>query len=187
MEQRKLRIACYDRMRVLAIIGIVISGISDILVFRDAAGGQALTFTWHLSNLLSSLTKPAIPLLLMAEGALLLDKSESASLKSVARHRMLPMLTILAVWSFIYLVIRFLWQGLVNENVVPLEALLSIVSVPVSSHLWLLYLLMAIYLLLPFLRILVMPRAPSAPIPVRTPCARMSRRGRPDLRISIWI
>ncbi len=155
MEQRKLRIACYDRMRVLAIIGIVISGISDILVFQDAAGGQALTFTWHLSNLLSSLTKPAVPLLLMAEGALLLDKSESASLKSVARHRVLPMFTILAVWSFIYLVIRFLWQGLVNENVVPLEALLSIVSVPVSPHLWLLYLLMAIYLLLPFLRILV--------------------------------
>ena len=155
MEQRKLRIACYDRMRVLAVIGIIISGISDILVFNGTAAGQGLTFTWHLSNLLSSLTKPAVPLLLMAEGALLLDKPESASLKDVARRRLLPMFTILAVWSFIYLVVRFLWQGLVNENVVPVEAVLSIVSEPVSSHLWLLYLLMAIYILLPFLRIMV--------------------------------
>lgn len=161
MEQRKLRLACYDRMRVLAIIGIVIASISDMLVASGAAGGQGLTFTWHLANLLSSLTKPAVPLLLMAEGALLLDKSESASLREVWRRRILPMLAILAVWSVIFLVIRFLWQGLVGDNVVPAEALLSIVSTPVSSHLWLLYLLLAIYLLLPFLRLLVehAPRA----------------------------
>ncbi len=155
MEQRKLRIACYDRMRVLAIIGIIITGISDMLIFNGASAGQGLTFTWHLSNLLSSLMKPAVPLLLMAEGALLLEKPESASLKDVCRRRVLPMLTILSVWSVIFLVMRFLWQGLVNDNVVPAESLLSIVSTPVSSHLWLLYLLMAIYLLLPFLRILV--------------------------------
>ncbi len=155
MEQRKLRLACYDRMRVLAIAAIVIGSISDLLVTRGAAAGQALKFVWHLANLLSSLVKPAVPLFLMAEGALLLEKPESASLKEVWRHRVLPMLSTLAVWSVIFLVVRYLWQGLVGENVVPLNALLSIVSKPVSSHLWVLYLLLAVYLLLPFLRLLV--------------------------------
>ncbi|MBE6768592.1 MAG: hypothetical protein E7549_06740 [Ruminococcaceae bacterium] len=155
MEQRKLRLACYDRMRVLAIVAIAIGSISDILVTRGAAAGQALKLIWHVANLLSSLVKPAVPLLLMAEGALLLDKPESASLKEVWRHRVLPMLSTLAVWSVIFLVVRYLWQGLVGENVVPLDALLSVVSTPISSHLWLLYLLLAIYLLLPFLRLLV--------------------------------
>jgi len=155
MEQRKLRLACYDRMRVLAIVGIVIGSISDILVTQGAAAGQALKLTWHVANLLSSLVKPAVPLLLMAEGALLLDKAESASLKDVWRHRVLPMLSTLAVWSVIFLVVRYLWQGLVGENVVPLDALLSVVSTPVSAHLWVLYLLLAVYLLLPFLRLIV--------------------------------
>ncbi len=155
MEQRKQRLACYDRMRVLAIIGIVIGSISDMLVVKEAAAGQALKFVWHLANLFSSLVKPAVPLLLMAEGALLLDKSDSASLKDVLRRRVLPMLSTLAVWSVVFLVVRYLWQGLVGENVVPADALFSIVSTPVSSHLWLLYLLLAVYLMLPFLRLLV--------------------------------
>lgn len=155
MEQRKLRLACYDRMRVLAIVGIVIGSISDIWVSAGAAGGQPLGFAWHVANLMSSFVKPAVPLLLMAEGALLLEKPESASLKDVLRHRVLPMLSTLALWSVLFLVVRFLWQGLVGDNVVPFTALLSVVSTPLSPHLWLLYLLLAIYLLLPFLRLLV--------------------------------
>ena len=161
MEQRKLRLACYDRMRVLAMVGIVIGSVADIWVSAGAAGGQPLGFSWYVANLMSSLVKPAVPLLLMAEGALLLEKPESASLKEVMRHRVLPMLSTLAIWSVIFLVVRFLWQGMVGENVVPVTAILSIVSTPTSSHLWVLYLLLAVYLLLPFMRLLVehAPRA----------------------------
>ena len=155
MEQRKQRIACFDRMRVLAIIGIVIGSVSGLLVVGYAAAGQALGFTWHVANLLSSATRFSVPLLLMAEGALLLQKDESASLKDVLRRRVLPMLAALAVWSFLFLIFRFLWQGLVKDNVVPADALLSVFSTPTSSHLWLLYLLLAMYLVLPFLRLLV--------------------------------
>ena len=155
MEQRKQRVACFDRMRVLAIVGIIIGSVAGVLVRDYAANGQALGFTWHLANLFASLVRMSVPLLLMAEGALLLQKPESASLKEVLRRRVLPLLASLAVWSFIYLIFGFLWQGMVDKNVVPVDMLLSVFSSPTASHLWLMYLLLAMYLVLPFLRLLV--------------------------------
>ena len=155
MEQKIKRVAAYDRIRALAIVGIIIGSVAGVLVNSEAAGGQALGFTWHLANLFGSLVRMSVPLLLMAEGALLLQKPESASLKEVLRHRVLPLLSSLAVWSLVYLIFCFLWQGMVDQNVVPVDMLLSVISSPTSSHLWLIYLLLATYLVLPFLRLLV--------------------------------
>lgn len=155
MEQRKPRLACYDRMRVIAVLGIIGGCVSDILVKSEAAGGQALGFTWHLANLVGAATQFAIPLWLMAMGALLLEKEESGSILEVLRRRVLYLLIPLAVWTVIYLVFRFLWQGVLGENFVPVDAIRTLLQKPVASHLWVLYLLLAIYLVLPFLRLLV--------------------------------
>lgn len=155
MEQRKPREAAFDRMRVIAILGIIIGCVSEFLVSAKAADGQALGFTWHLSNLFSSAVQFAVPLLLMSLGAILLEKEESVSLKDVIVRRVLFLMIPLAVWSVIYLVFRFLWQGVLGESFVVVDAIRSLLNTPVTRHLWLLYLLLAIYLVLPFLRLLV--------------------------------
>lgn len=155
MEQRKSREVSFDRMRVIAILGVIIGCVSELLVSNEAAGGQPLTFTWHLSNLVASAAQFAVPLLLMAVGAILLNREETASLREVLHRRTLFLLIPLAVWSVIYVIFRFLWQGVLDESFVPVNAIRSILSTPVARHLWLLYLLLAIYLVLPFLRLLV--------------------------------
>lgn len=155
MEQRTQRLACYDRMRVLSVVAVAAASIANRLVNWGAADGQKLGFTWHLANLVDSAAQFAVPLILMVVGALLLGKEESADLKAVLRRRVLTLLLPLAVWSVIYALFRFVWQGVSGENFVLSEAVRSVLHTPTASHLWVFYLLIAVYLALPLLRVLV--------------------------------
>lgn len=155
METKKSRVAFYDRMRFVAIVAIVFTGIADILVVNGAANGQPLTFTWHLANLVTCSTQFGVPLLVMMMGALLLTKEESGSLSEVLKTRVLFMAVPLAVWSVIYLVFRYLWQGMLGEQRTLVDMIRRILNVPAAEHLRCIYLFLAIYLLLPFLRLLV--------------------------------
>ena len=155
MEEQKTRLACFDRMRAIAICGIIIGEVAKLLVKSEAEGAQPLGFTWHFANLLLSLSRPCLPLLLMAMGAILLQKPSSRSVRTVARRRMLPMLAALACWTVIYFIFRYLWQGLAQESVVPVDFFRELLHTPAAPHLSLMYLLLALYLLLPLMRLLV--------------------------------
>lgn len=155
MEEQTSRRVCFDRMRAIAVCGIILGAVSEVSAVSEAAGGQPLGFTWHLANFLLSLSRPCIPLLLMVLGAILLQKPTSDSPKSVWRYRILPLLISLAVWTAVYFVFRYLWQGLVDESVVPVEFIRELIHTPAAPHLWLMYLLPVLYLLLPLMRLLV--------------------------------
>lgn len=155
MEERKPRLACFDRMKAIAVGGVILGSISNILVNQEAAGGQTLGFTWHLANLLNSAAQFALPLILLMVGALLLQKEESADLKDVLQRRVLRLAIPLTVWTLIFLLFRLIYRGALGDGFQPIDAIRSILRTPVASHLWLLYTLMAIYLILPFLRLLV--------------------------------
>ncbi len=155
MEQKKPRVACFDRIRVIGMAAVVYSAVCGLLIQQGAADGHVLTFSWHVANLFGAATQFAVPLLLMGLGALLLEKESSVSLKEVLRDRVLMLLIPLAVWSLIYMVFRFLWQGPMGEQIMPADMLRSLLNTPAAPHLWLFYLLIAVYLLLPFLRLLV--------------------------------
>lgn len=161
MEVKKTRLACFDRMRTVAIIGVIYTSVCGWLVERGAADAQPLTFSWHLANLLNCAFSFAVPLLFMSLGAILLEKDTSLSVRYVAKHRILRLLIPLAVWSVIYLVFRFLWQGFSGENAVPQELVRALLHTPAANHLWLIYALVALYLVLPFLRLLVQHASPN--------------------------
>ncbi len=155
MEERKPRLAYFDRIKAIAVGGVILGSVSNILVNQEAASGQALGFTWHLANLVNSATQFAVPLILLLVGALLLQKEESADLKDVLQRRALRLLIPLSVWTVIYLLFRLVYRGVLGDGFQPIDAIRAILRTPVASHLWLFYTLLAIYLILPFLRLLV--------------------------------
>lgn len=149
------RVAYYDRLRILAMIGVVLVHVCAGTVTELAADRQALGFTWHLVNLLDSASRFAVPIYLMLTGALLLEDDRALSLRDILKRRIVPVAVPLALWTVIYGVLRFLWQGLLGEDFVPTKALSSLLSQPVEVHLWYLYALIAIYLVMPFLRLII--------------------------------
>lgn len=155
MEQRKPRLACYDRMKVIAVLGVMMGTISNILVNQEAAERKALGFTWHLANLMDCAAQFAVPLILMMVGALLLQKEESADFKAVLHRRVWYLFIPLSVWTLVYFLFRLIYSGVLKDGFVAVDAIRSLLHTPVVSHLWLFYLLLALYLLVPFLRLLV--------------------------------
>ncbi len=145
------RVAYYDRLRILAMIGVVLVHVCAGTVTELAADG----FTWHLTNLLDAASRFAVPVYLMLTGALLLGDDRALSLRDILKRRMVPVAVPLAVWTVIYGVLRFAWQGMLHEDFVLTQALSSLFSKPIEVHLWYLYALLAIYLVLPFLRLIV--------------------------------
>jgi surface polysaccharide O-acyltransferase-like enzyme len=103
---------------------------------------------WQTVNIYDSLSRPSVPLFFMVSGALIAPKIDNLSkvLKRVAKVG-IP----LVIWSAIYLV--WFWVTAPNgmtdfrdRNAVP------IFGGPVTPHLWFLYTLIAIYLVVPMLQ-----------------------------------
>lgn len=163
--QKPSRIAYLDSLRLAAMVGVVLIHVCAVLVTDLAADGQMPGFVWHLANLLDSASRFAVPVYFMLTGALLLGDDRSLSPRGILRHRVVRIAVPLAVWSVIYLLFRALWQIFLQtvwpsilrpeDEFVLAKALRSLVSQPAAVHLWYLYALLIIYLLLPFLRLLV--------------------------------
>lgn len=144
------RVGYYDRMRVLAMTAVVLLHVCASPATDLAAGGQALSFSWHLANLLDSACRFAVPLFLMLTGALLLNSDSALSVRQVLCRRIPRVLVPLLFWTVVYLVLGWLTE----PGFSPTNAVLQLFHQPVEIHLWYLYALIALYLLLPVFRLL---------------------------------
>lgn len=101
-----------------------------------------------IGNVFDGLARFAVPLFLMVSGALLLHKEEKVSVffKKRASKIILPFVA----WSVIYYIYKF---GIENFSITQL--IKRFLENEIYYHLWYLYLLVIIYLMIPILRKLV--------------------------------
>lgn len=149
MPGARERVGYYDALRVAAMIGVILIHVCAQSATRLAADGQALGVGWHVANLLDSLGRFAVPAYLMITGGLLLDGQPS--LRTVYRKRIPRVAVPLLFWTVVYLVL----QAVMVEGYDWKSAIGGLVGNPAEIHLWYLYALIAVYLLLPFLQLLV--------------------------------
>lgn len=145
------RVGYFERLRLLAMLGVILIHGSALYLEELAAGGQALGAAWHLANLLDSFSRFSVPVFLMITGALLLPREDSLSLSVIGRRRIPRVAVPLLFWSAVYILL----QTAMVKDYRPLEAVKNLLSTPAEDHLWYLYALIAVYLLLPLLRLLV--------------------------------
>lgn len=112
-------------------------------------------FDWNYANILHSFTRLSVPIFVMISGALLLPKEESPL--EFYRKRLLTILPIFLFWTCVYLIYA-LWKqprlsSLSSSQL--LHIILPKLRSGANAHLWYLYLLVGLYLAIPFLHKLV--------------------------------
>lgn len=113
------------------------------------------SFDWKYANSLHSFTRLAVPLFVMISGALLIPKEESPMV--FYRKRLLPILPIFLFWTGVYLVYMLSrYTSLSDYSYVQLWAIIGPkLRIGTNAHLWYLYLLVGLYLAIPYLHKLV--------------------------------
>ena len=133
-------------LRVLACLGVVIlhGFYGSIGSYGEGSAPMLLGMT------VRSTMMGAVPVFVMVSGALLLDPAREITIEKVFKKYVLRILLALLLFSALfYLFDRFL----AGSSTPPTEALLRLYTGGGWSHLWYLYLLFGLYLLLPVYRL----------------------------------
>lgn len=136
-----------DFIRVVAIFLVVMVHVSGQLT---NAWGKIPNDQWMIANVYGSLARISVPLFFMISGYLLMPRSES--LRSFYTKRMTKILVPFVVWSLIYLS----WYCGSHTCTPGLVSNLLLFK-GTYYHLWFLYSLIGIYLILPVFRLIIRP------------------------------
>ncbi len=106
------------------------------------------TRTWHVANILNEFARTGVPIFLMLTGALLLSNPKTKDFLPFYRRRLSRILIPFLVWDVIY----YLFYRITGDQPILSRAFLDeLLNQGSAYHLWYIYTLAAIYLLLPFL------------------------------------
>ena len=146
---RKETILWIDLIRVVAIFLVVMIHVSGQVTTRWA---EIPADKWFIGNIYGGVARVAVPLFFMISGYLLLPRTES--LRAFYTKRMTRILIPFVVWSLIYLG----WYCWNHATVCTPSFVGDLLFVQGTYyHLWFLYSLVSIYLILPILRLMIKP------------------------------
>ncbi|MEH7909866.1 acyltransferase family protein [Rhizobium laguerreae] len=145
------RINEIDVIRATAIILVILLHSSSPVLYQIAVTPMAV---WNVHNVVDSAARICVPLFFMVSGYLLLATTEAtkASPLSDLPKRLLKLLLPLLLWSMIYRMGMIYVNGSWPTAHDIFSAFKDMLQGAVVYHLWFLYELAALYLLLPFLR-----------------------------------
>lgn len=137
-----------DAARVVSIMAVVVLHVVGSVVTLAALGSPG----WWYGNLYDALVRWCVPVFVMVSGALLLDPRKTEGVAEFYRKRAARVLLPLAFWSAVYI----LWnhRGALAE-LRAMDVLHSVARGWPHYHLWFLYMILCLYLFVPFLRTLV--------------------------------
>ena len=130
-----------DSIRVLSIFAVVVLHVAAAVVVYAPQGAD-----WWAGNVYDSLVRWCVPVFVMLSGSLLLGKNESAAV--FYRKRVARLAIPLMFWSLVYLAWSYQGEGW-------LWAVKKVLAGTPYFHLWFLYMIVGLYLLTPFLRLIV--------------------------------
>ncbi|NGT56782.1 acyltransferase family protein [Clostridium perfringens] len=139
------RVQYLDILRALAIFAVIMNhtyGYFSIENFNLYKGSTI----FYLDNFLVSISRFDVPIFFMISGAILLNNKNNMSLKYLFKKRILKILIPFMIWNLFYIIVFCYIKDL---NILK-EFIGSIFSPRTySGHLWYLYTLLSIYLILP--------------------------------------
>lgn len=139
----KQRIIIFDFMKVIAVFLIIVTYISEMFCqkYPNISLGDFLT-----ADFLNVIGKVAIPILFMISGALLLEQKTDWT---KYRKKIFRLFLVTAIFTIIY----FLWNTFyLNIEYNLWNTLINVFFNPIKTHLWILYVLLGINIILPFIK-----------------------------------
>ena len=140
------RLVWVDACRVIAIFTVILIHTAAPVVDDY----RTIPLDYFLAaNLIESLSRVSVPLFAMLSGALLIGYSPDMQLQRLA-GKLVRVIVPLVFWSFLYLG----WSGYWRVKPLPLfEAFGLMLQAPVMYHLWFVYMIIGVYLLLPLISV----------------------------------
>ena len=135
------RIIYFDYLRIAAIGAVVVLHIAA----QNWATVDVSSLTWAAFNTCDSLVRWGVPVFVMISGALFLSKNQSIS--KIYKKNIPKILLILLIWTSIYT----LWHFLTTDSVISVkDFVINLATGP--FHLWFLYMLIGLYMVVPILK-----------------------------------
>lgn len=143
-QEQKNHVDYFDYLRVVAMVSVVFMHAAAALL-RGSIGLQ-----WELLNICVSFAYTAVPLFVMMSGYLLLSSEKTTDIAFLLRKRLPRLFFPLAAWTVAAVLQRLSSQGALSWESFRFGMLQSFYE-PAAIHLWYMYLLIALYVLSPFL------------------------------------
>lgn len=148
------RLVYPDLMRILAIFAVVFLHIAAGLW----VGVEVQSKSFVLLTIYDGLFRFGVPLFVMLSGMFLLNEKKSISIRTLYTKRIRSIVITFIAWSLLYAFISSIghWQEMTGRLFLE-KVLLG------HFHLWFLYMIIGLYIITPFLRLLVQKGAPLIP------------------------
>lgn len=145
MAEKKSWNRSLDLIKTVAIITVLMTHISASFVIKYPSSSPE--FIW--GNIVDSLSRIGVPLFLMVSGSLFLDENKPFNVKVFFKKHLLVMAVLLVFWSLIYGLFYHaiggvgVWDYILNF------------SGTLYPHIWYMYMIIGLYLIVPILRLFV--------------------------------
>ena len=150
--QAQERIPYPDILRIMAVFAVMMTHICAYGFFNY----EISSANWQIANALDCLTRWAVPVFIMISGMFFLDPQKEITLKKLYSKNIFRIVVALLFWGILYQtsnVAKRLFFENDNANVAITDALKEFILGPAWYHLWFLYLIIAIYILVPLIRV----------------------------------
>ena len=134
-----------DIIRFIATIAVIVIHVTAPYIYQYGSISMA---QWNFYNVVDSLSRFAVPFFVMLSGALLMNKE--IQLADFLKKRFVRILIPFLFWSIVYSVYNYYKLNI--ENKMNISAyVLDCFTNGASYHLWYIYMLIGLYLLIPIL------------------------------------
>ena len=141
----------YDYMDWLRVLSIfVVVGIH--VVSKIINNSTTDDWIWHFANVFDAGLRWCVPVFFMLSGALLLTRDKEESVGEFLKKRLSKVVIPLIFWSSIYTLYN-IYE--LEESYTAYEILVQFLTDDVYYHLWFLYTITGLYIMAPFLKLLV--------------------------------
>jgi surface polysaccharide O-acyltransferase-like enzyme len=141
------RIAWTDNLRVFALFAVILMHAVPNMMFEEHSTSEEI---WWVANFFTSLCRFCVPVFVMLTGMLVIPKYRNLNdfLKKLLVRIILPFI----FWSIVYIALNLLVirdsQTRLSINLI-LKAVINLFRSPVTYHLWYIYMITGIYLIIP--------------------------------------
>lgn len=145
----KKRVIYLDMLRIVSMVGVVLIHVTSIKSLEDT-----INSTYLVSTVYNSLVRWSVPIFFMISGAMFLRKEKEYTFTTMLKKYIPRMLLCLIFWGGVYSILDIYVFGSFSIKSIILIPW-QIVANGTGYHLWYLYALIAIYLMIPVYKIIV--------------------------------
>lgn len=142
----KKHVAYLDYLRSYAMIMVVLLHCIGFFITEEKTFG---TTSWYINLVINAFSRTAVPIFLMISGYLMLSSEGASDIKGFYKKRLGRIVLPLVFWNVVY----FIFDVAKNNTTLSFANFFKeFFSTGTYYHLWYLYMLVALYLLTPFLK-----------------------------------